>query len=254
MAKVTPGYGLGPFSRGNRLQAGCIGGSKINKAKLRMFLAFDHRSIVFVSASPRALVAVRPAGKAFSACILVALGMALAMLGGCATEGKIQPIATTADFQQQVVEAKGPVLVDFYKDNCPTCVLQEACLDALADEYAGEVRFAKFKVREAYMLSSCPEFMDYYKLFWVPTVILFVDGQEKHRWVLNHGANDFRPALDEVSGKALAAGPAPVGPAGAATSGGALPAAVWPSLLAVPGAQDQTECVEGQGCPVGARP
>jgi hypothetical protein len=31
MAKVTPGYGLGPSSRGNRLQAGCIGGSKTNK-------------------------------------------------------------------------------------------------------------------------------------------------------------------------------------------------------------------------------
>jgi thioredoxin 1 len=187
-----------------------------------------------------------PAGKASSAYILLVSVMAMALVGGCATEGKVQPIATTGDFQQQVIQAKGPVLVDFYKEDCPTCVIQEACLDKLADEYAGKVRFFKFKVREAYMVSSCPEFMDQYKLFWVPTTVLFVDGQEKQRWVLNHVAGEFRGALDEASGRS------PAAPAVAAVDGEVPAAAAWPTLMAMPGGN--TTCVEGQGCPIRTGP
>jgi len=167
---------------------------------------------------------------------VAALMLAMAA-GGCATQGTLTNIADTTDFQHKVIEAKGPVIVDFYKDGCPTCVLQEVCVERLADEYGRQVTFTKFKVREATMISSCPEFMDQHQLFWVPTVILFVDGKEKQRWELNHGEEDFRPALDDVIRKAGRQAPPPRN---------ALPES---SAILM---SDSNKCIPGQGCPINA--
>ncbi len=120
------------------------------------------------------------------------------LAGGCLPQGKMPDLHTTEEFDQQVVRSDRPVLVDFYKDNCPTCVEQERVLEELIDEYAGRVKFVRFKIREATMQESAPEIMDRYKLFWVPTVILFVDGKEQKRWVFNHMAFEFRGVLDDV--------------------------------------------------------
>ncbi len=172
---------------------------------------------------------------------------ALALLaGGCSGGGvKLTAIQDASDFDRQVVGARQPVLVDFYKNACPTCVVQEGVLEQLAQEYQGRVTFTKFKIREMTMAGTSPELMDRYKLFWVPTVILFVDGKETRRWVFNHGAEDFRPALNAAAGKAApqtsadAVSPTPPTagqPAGAETA---------------QGASDKFErCIEGQGCPI----
>lgn len=164
-----------------------------------------------------------------------------AMLGGCA-KGTMTDIVTVQEFDQKVVNAGRPVLVDFYKDNCPTCVIQEADLEPLLDEYRGRVDFYRYKIREATMASSSPEIMDRYGLFWVPTVILFVNGQEVERWVFNHPTSEFRRALDKV----LSQGTQPV-------PTGAVDRSTWPppaslSVLTAMGTEDQ--CLEGMGCPV----
>ena len=168
----------------------------------------------------------------------VAATLMLAVLAGCATGGgSLVDIRDEADFDARVVQAKGPVLVEFYKDGCPTCVLQEATMEELAPEYSGKVVFARFKIRHAYMASSAPKIMDRYELFWVPTMILFVDGKPVNRWVFNHGASELRGPLNE------------------AISGRPKPAkATKPLKPAVEGLSptglSAQKCVEGQGCPV----
>ena len=81
----------------------------------------------------------RPAGAGAACCAILAL-----LAGGCAGE-KLALIKGTTDFQQQVLQADRPVLVEFYKAACPTCELLAPSLDQLSDEYRGRVAFAKFE-------------------------------------------------------------------------------------------------------------
>lgn len=135
--------------------------------------------------------------------LLLSLAALVMLTGGCNAipEGKMPLVPDVPTFQRNVLQAKGPVLVDFYKDDCPTCVVQEAVLEDLSDQYAGQVQFVRFRIREVTMKSTCPEFMKQQNLFWVPTTILYVNGQERKRWVFNHTAGEFRPALDEAIGR-----------------------------------------------------
>ena len=146
--------------------------------------------------------------------LFLAAGVIVPLLvGGCASNGTLTSIEDVPAFDRQVLRASQPVVVEFYKEDCPTCVVQEGTMEKLAAEYSGRVTFAKFKIREATMQSTNPQFMDQYRLFWVPTEILFVNGQEKHRWTLaNYPASDFRPALDEAIATAKSTPPATAAP------------------------------------------
>jgi thioredoxin 1 len=118
---------------------------------------------------------------------------------GCASPTtNFIPLSGAADFGNLVQGAGQPVLVEFYKDSCPTCVGQEFLLDQLAQDYRGRVAFAKLKIMEANFTDICPEVTARYNLRWVPTVVLFVRGQEMQRWELNHTMAEFREGLDKV--------------------------------------------------------
>ena len=52
------------------------------------------------------------------------------------------------NFAAEVLEAEGPLLVDFWGDHCPACRKISPILRALADEYAGRVRVVKLHVAE----------------------------------------------------------------------------------------------------------
>ena len=169
------------------------------------------------------------------------VGVALVMLGaGCTHEyASITPLMDQQDFQEKVLQSSKPVLVEFYKDSCPTCVLQEAVMDKLTAEYEGRVAFTKFKITKLDFSTTSRELKDRYKLFWVPTVLLFVDGQEVKRWELNHLGDEFRTALDDV----LAA---PTAKRSLATP--AQPAKIQPAAWGA--APDPKKCIEGQGCQI----
>lgn len=167
----------------------------------------------------------------------IAVASVLVVSSGCSTQNKLASLQSEQEFDQRVLRSDKPVLVDFYKNNCPTCVLQEAALEPLTDEYAGRVEFYRFKIREATMASAAPAIMDRYNLFWVPTVILFVDGKEHKRWTFNHGTGEFRKALDAVlAGK----------PAAQASDASVKELGNW--SLTAPAAGDG--CIGGKGCPI----
>jgi len=114
---------------------------------------------------------------------------------GCAGS-KLTYIANEADFQARVLDSDMPVMVEFYKAGCATCIALEPGLDQLADEYRGRALLAKFKFLEWYFGVSSPKIKARYDLWWAPTVILFVDGQEVGRWIGHYNMDDYRNALD----------------------------------------------------------
>ena len=203
------------------------------------------RQIVEKPAPARLVESPAAGGVRTMAATWLALAVCALGAGGCqddqGPQGKLAltPLQDVAEFNREVVQSRQPVLVDFYKDSCPTCVIQDDVLEGLNYEYQGRVKFVKFKVREAYMVSNCPEFMDQQKLFWVPTAVLFVNGKEQQRWELNHGAWEFRAALDAAGGRPPNAGPT------VAQKG---------DKLAAKPVVGPDGCIEGQGCPIDRPP
>ncbi len=77
---------------------------------------------------------------------------------------------TDASFDQEVLSAEGPVLVDFWADWCGPCKMIAPILDEIAGEYAGKVRVAKLNIDEN------PGTPPKYGVRGIPTLMLFKGG------------------------------------------------------------------------------
>jgi len=78
---------------------------------------------------------------------------------------------TDENFNKEVLEAKKPVLVDFWMQGCAPCLLLSPILEELAKEFSEKIIFAKVNLDEA------PLTIQKYGINVVPTVILFKQGE-----------------------------------------------------------------------------
>ena len=87
-----------------------------------------------------------------------------------------RPVKVTQDdFDDTVLNASVPVLVDFYADWCGPCKMVAPLVDELADQHIGKILVAKVDIDRA------PEISAKYDIRSIPTVILFRDGAEVER-------------------------------------------------------------------------
>ncbi len=77
---------------------------------------------------------------------------------------------TDSDFEQEVLEADTPVLVDFWAEWCAPCKMVAPVLDDLAEEYDGKIKFTKVDV------DTSPETAMKYGIRSIPTLLVFKDG------------------------------------------------------------------------------
>jgi len=133
--------------------------------------------------------------------VCLAAGAVLALAaGGCGGSKTLHLKETAADFQQQVLKADKPVLVDFYKEGCAACGALDPTMDQLADEYRGRVTVAAFRIYTFFAEVTCPPIKEQYDISFTPTVVLFVGGQERHRWIMDYNVDAYRKVLNEVVG------------------------------------------------------
>jgi thioredoxin 1 len=147
------------------------------------------------------VTAVAPVCRRLSALAAIVFGAMLTIFaGGCTTGEELPLINNEAEFQKLVLESKQPVIVEFSKDQCPTCVILEPELVKVSQEYAGRAKFYKFMLLDRFFQPYSPLISDTYKLQLVPTAVLFVDGQEKQRWFMDYLGDTYRKALNELVG------------------------------------------------------
>ena len=80
------------------------------------------------------------------------------------------------NFEQEVLKAEGPVLVDFYATWCGPCKQQGPVVEELAEEYEG-AKICKLDVDEANATAGN------YQVMSIPTLIFFKDGEMANKLV-----------------------------------------------------------------------
>jgi thioredoxin 1 len=87
---------------------------------------------------------------------------------------------TDATFDHEVLEADGPVVVDFWAPWCGPCRAVEPILEALEAQHEGRVRFVKLNIDEHVVTPSR------YGVLSIPTTILFESGEPRESLVGAH--------------------------------------------------------------------
>ena len=83
-------------------------------------------------------------------------------------------ILTTENFEEEVLNAKEPVLVDFWATWCGPCQTMGPVVDELAQELT-DVKVGKVNVDEQMVLAR------EYKVMSIPTFLVFKDGKVAER-------------------------------------------------------------------------
>jgi thioredoxin 1 len=95
-----------------------------------------------------------------------------------------------AGFDQDVLRAEVPVLVDFWAEWCHPCRQMAPTIDAVASEYAGKIKVGKLDIE------SNNDTAARYRVTGIPTLMLFKGGQVVAHHVGMVGKSDLRKMID----------------------------------------------------------
>ncbi|MCH7704867.1 MAG: thioredoxin, partial [Planctomycetes bacterium] len=97
-----------------------------------------------------------------------------------------------ANFDEQVLEADTPVLVDFWAEWCGPCKALTPVINELADAYVGKLRVGKVDT------DANREISVRFSISAIPTVMLFNKGEIVEKFVGLRSRKDFEVVLNRV--------------------------------------------------------
>ena len=97
---------------------------------------------------------------------------------------------TDASFDQDVLRAEVPVLVDFWAEWCGPCKQMGPTIDLVATDYAGKAKIGKLDV------DSNDKTAMRYNIRGIPTLLLFKGGQVVEQRVGAIGKSEVQKMLD----------------------------------------------------------
>jgi thioredoxin 1 len=77
---------------------------------------------------------------------------------------------TDETFEEEVIQSKIPILVDYWAEWCGPCKMIAPILDSLTDEYAGKLKISKLNIDEN---QKTPQ---KYGVRGIPTLMIFKNG------------------------------------------------------------------------------
>lgn len=106
-----------------------------------------------------------------------------------------EPIAVSdATFDQTVLQAKQPVLVDFWAAWCGPCRMIAPVVEELSKEYEGRIQFAKVDVDQNTKTAQK------YQIMSIPTLIIFKKGEPLSHIVGFRPKAELKKSLDAALG------------------------------------------------------
>ena len=96
------------------------------------------------------------------------------------------------DFDNTVVQAEVPVLVDFWSPTCAPCRSLAPILEELAEENEGDATIAKVNT------AQYPALVTKFGIDTLPTLLFFYQGRVVERMVGVQSKHKLQTALDEI--------------------------------------------------------
>ncbi|HJQ24365.1 MAG TPA: thioredoxin [Blastocatellia bacterium] len=101
---------------------------------------------------------------------------------------------TDQSFDQDVLKAEVPVLVDFWAEWCGPCKALAPTVEKVAGEYEGKAKFVKLNIDDN------PTVPQQYGIKGIPTLILFKGGSEADRTVGLTSKDNIARMIDRALG------------------------------------------------------
>jgi len=101
-------------------------------------------------------------------------------------------ITSQTEFNEKVLKADKPVLVDFWAPWCGPCKMVGPEVEALAVDYADKALVCKINVDEQ------PQLASQFKVMSIPTILVIKQGREVNRVVGYRPRKELSAALDKA--------------------------------------------------------
>jgi len=104
----------------------------------------------------------------------------------------MEKIFTTENFENEVLKAELPVLVDFYADWCGPCKMMAPVVAKMAEQYAGRIIVGKCNIDENMDIAQK------YRVASIPTFIGFKDGLDVLTAVGGMSEKDLIAKIEQI--------------------------------------------------------
>ena len=101
---------------------------------------------------------------------------------------------TDANFDEEVLKAETPVLVDFWAPWCGPCRMVAPVVEQLAEEYDGRVKFLKLNTDDNVNTAAK------YGIRSIPTLLMFKGGEPVDQIIGFRPKGDLKKTVDKALG------------------------------------------------------
>jgi len=99
---------------------------------------------------------------------------------------------TDANFDQEVLQSKTPVVVDFWAPWCAPCRIVSPIIEELAKELSGKVKVGKLNVDENQQTSGK------FGIMSIPSILIFKNGNPVKTIIGAQGKEKYRKEIEEA--------------------------------------------------------
>ena len=102
---------------------------------------------------------------------------------------------TLDNFEEEIVNEKLPVIIDFYADWCAPCKMMSPVFDKVSEEYEGKLKFMRLDTQAEEGLAM------QFQIQGIPALVIVKDRAEVGRIVGYRGEEQLKADIDKILAK-----------------------------------------------------